>query len=136
MSPAPFFMTVTQRRQSGPSPMYREESWGAELSVEAENPNRNVNWMGRKEFWAFYVLCILGFRFLLSWFLPTAPAWTVTSIVHAVVRGEGGPGAPGPISSAPLRPAGGDGRRRPRRQRLHILPAAAAARGPETGEGP
>lgn len=99
--------------------MHREESWGAELSVSAENPNRNVNWMGSKAFWVFYVLCILGFRFLLSWFLPTAPAWTVTSILHAVVRGERGPLVDGPLSAAPPLPTAVVARRRPLQCGMH-----------------
>lgn len=78
--------TLLQRRHPGPSPINRNESWGAELSTEAENPNRNVNWLGSKGTWLFYMFAILFVQFIVSFFVPAGTAWAITHLLHGVVR--------------------------------------------------
>lgn len=57
---------------------------------DGENMNVNVTWVSYPLFWAFYVLSIGLFRWALIFvpdtYISPEYAWTVTSIVHGVVR--------------------------------------------------
>mmetsp|Transcript_14967 Transcript_14967/g.47727 ORF Transcript_14967/g.47727 Transcript_14967/m.47727 type:complete len:178 (-) Transcript_14967:114-647(-) len=76
--------SLLRRRHPGPSPINRNESWGAELSTEAENPNRNVNWLSSKGTWLFYVFAVLFTQFVVSFFVPAGPAWSITHLLHGL----------------------------------------------------
>ena len=58
---------------------------------EGEDSNLNVTWISSPFSWLFYVTMIAAFRWALYYFVPASVCswemgWTVTHVVHGVVR--------------------------------------------------